>query len=150
MATAWIGTSGWSYKHVENGKFYPPKMSPAEYLPFFAQHFSTVEINYSYYQLPPRKTFESWQQKVPQGFLFAVKGSRYLTHMKKLKDPEEPLARLMDHAAGLGEKLGPILFQFPRQWRRNQERLEQFMDALKPYAPQRFAFEFRHASWLVP
>jgi uncharacterized protein YecE (DUF72 family) len=148
MATAWIGTSGWSYKHWENGKFYPPKMSPAEYLPFFAQHFSTVEINYSYYQLPPRKTFESWQQKVPQGFLFAVKGSRYLTHMKKLKEPEEPLERLLHNAGGLGQKLGPLLFQFPRRWKVNLDRLSEFMQALQAHPRHRYAFEFRHQSWL--
>src|SRR5207253_8318866 len=89
MASVLIGTSGWSYKHWENGNFYPPKLPPAEFLPFLAQHFTTVEINYSYYQLPPRKTFELWKRKSPPGFLFAVKASRYLTHMKKLKDPEE-------------------------------------------------------------
>src|SRR5690348_14631561 len=87
----WIGTSGWSYKHWENGTFYPPKLAAAEFLPFFTQHFATVEINYSYYQLPPRTTFEQWRGKVPRGFIFAVKASRYLTHMKKLNDPVEPL-----------------------------------------------------------
>src|SRR5207253_9788807 len=116
MATAWIGTSGWSYKHWENGKFYPPKMSPADYLPYYAQHFPTVEINYSYYQLPPRKTFELWLRKAPDGFLFAVKARRYLTHMKKLKDPEEPLQRLLHIASGPGKTFGPALFQFPRTW----------------------------------
>ena len=116
MAHVWIGTSGWSYKHWEKGKFYPPKLPAADYLPFFATHFSTVEINYSYYQLPPRKTFELWRRKAPPGFLFAVKASRYLTHMKKLKDPRNrwsgccttPRAR---------QELGPVLFQFPRQWK---------------------------------
>lgn len=149
MATAWIGTSGWSYKHWENGAFYPPKMPPGEHLEFFAQHFPTVEINYSYYQLPPRKTFELWNRKSPPGFLFAVKGSRYLTHMKKLKDPEEPLERLLHNAGGLGRKLGPVLFQFPRQWNIDLERLRQFFDALRAYPKHRYAFEFRNQSWLT-
>src|SRR5262245_59679119 len=114
-----IGTSGWSYRHWENGTFYPPELAPAEYLRFFAESFPTVEINYSYYQLPPRETFELWQRKVPSGFLFAVKASRYLTHMKKLKEPEEPLQRLLHNASGLGKTFGPVLFQFPRHWNRD-------------------------------
>src|ERR1041384_5288718 len=109
MASTWIGTSGWAYKHWGNGLFYPPKLSPAEYLSFFATNFPTVEINYSYYHLPPRATFELWQRKAPSGFLFAVKASRYLTHMKKLKDPVEPLARLLQNASGLGATFGPVL-----------------------------------------
>ena len=144
-----IGTSGWSYKHWENDRFYPPKMPSEEFLPFFASHFPTVEINYSYYQLPPRKTFETWRTKAPAGFLFAVKASRYLTHMKKLKDPEEPLSRLMGHAGGLGRKLGPVLFQFPRGWKANVDRLREFMEALRKHPRRRYAFEFRNQSWLT-
>jgi uncharacterized protein YecE (DUF72 family) len=117
-------------------------------LAFYAEHFSTVEVNFSFYRLPERSVFETWRKQTPEGFLFAVKGSRYLTHMKKLKEPEEPLARLMERASGLGEKLGPVLFQFPHTWRLNLERLAAFVRALEPYRPQRFAFEFRHQSWL--
>src|SRR5580765_4223103 len=145
---ALIGTSGWSYRHWGN-VFYPREVPARDHLAFFAQHFGTVEINYSYYQLPPRKTFELWRRKSPRQFLFAVKASRYLTHMKKLKDPEEPLERLMQHAAGLGRKLGPVLFQFPRQWKVNLERLDAFLLALEPYRRKRFTFEFRHQSWLT-
>jgi uncharacterized protein YecE (DUF72 family) len=145
----WIGTSGWVYRHWM-GDFYPPKLPGAEQLPFYAARFPTVEVNFSYYRLPERSVFETWREQTPRGFLFAVKGSRYLTHMKKLKDPEEPLERLMDRASGLGEKLGPILFQFPHTWRLNLERLERFIDALGRYRGRRFAFEFRHKSWLVP
>jgi uncharacterized protein YecE (DUF72 family) len=148
MPTVWIGTSGWSYKHWENGNFYPPKMPAAEFLPFFTEHFPTVEINYSYYQLPPRETFETWQRKVPSGFVFAVKASRYLTHMKKLKEPAEPLERLMRNASGLGKTLGPVLFQFPRRWKLNLPRLQEFMHALRAHRGHRYAFEFRHQSWL--
>jgi uncharacterized protein YecE (DUF72 family) len=149
MARAWIGTSGWSYKHWENGRFYPPQLPSADYLPFFAANFPTVEINYSYYQLPPRRTFELWQGKVPSGFLFSVKASRYLTHMKKLMEPAEPLERLLDHASGLGQSFGPVLFQFPRYWDLNLARLREFMQALRAHPPHRYAFEFRHSSWLT-
>jgi uncharacterized protein YecE (DUF72 family) len=148
MASALIGTSGWSYKHWQNGVFYPPRLAATLQLAFYAQHFSTVEINYSYYQLPPRSTFELWKRKSPSGFVFAAKASRYLTHMKKLKDPQEPLARLIEHAAGLGRKLGPLLFQFPRQWQLNLERLANFLVALKAHPRRRYAFEFRHKTWL--
>jgi uncharacterized protein YecE (DUF72 family) len=150
VATAWIGTSGWSYKHWENGKFYPPELRPPEYLAFLARSFPTVEINYSYYQLPPRKTFELWHRKAPPGFVFAVKASRYLTHMKKLKDPEEPLERLLGNASGLESNFGPLLFQFPRRWDLDLERLAAFFEALRKYPAHRYAFEFRHKSWLVP
>jgi uncharacterized protein YecE (DUF72 family) len=148
MATTWIGTSGWSYKHWEHGNFYPPKLAPGEYLRYFAGQFPTVEINYSYYQLPPRSTFELWQRKAPSGFLFAVKASRYLTHMKKLKDPAEPLSRLLGNASGLGKRFGPVLFQFPRRWDLDLQRLQEFMEALRAHPPHRYAFEFRHRSWL--
>ena len=149
MARAWIGTSGWSYKHWENGKFYPPKMPAAEFLPFFATQLPTVEINYSYYQLPSRNTFEAWRGKAPEGFLFAVKASRYLTHMKKLKDPAEPLERLVHNARGLGRAFGPVLFQFPRRWDVDLVRLGEFMQALRAHPAHRYAFEFRHQSWLT-
>jgi len=119
-------------------------------LPLYAARFPTVEINRSYYRLPDRAVFEGWRAQAPPGFLFAVKASRFLTHMKKLKDPEEPLERLMTAAQGLDEKLGPVLLQFPRQWRLNQERLDAFLPLLDAYRATRFAFEFRHDSWLVP
>jgi uncharacterized protein YecE (DUF72 family) len=150
VAYAWVGTSGWSYKHWENGRFYPPRLPAAEFLPHFAQDFATVEINYSYYRLPPRDTFEQWQLKVPTGFLFAVKASRYLTHMKKLKDPAEPLERLLHNAGGLGKTFGPVLFQFPRHWDLDLVRLRDFMQALQAHPGHRYAFEFRHRSWLTP
>jgi uncharacterized protein YecE (DUF72 family) len=148
MAHVWIGTSGWAYEHWENGMFYPPKLPPGDFLPFFTSHFQTVEINYSYYQLPPRKTFETWRRAVPHGFTFAVKASRYLTHMKKLKDPAEPLERFLHNAGGLGRTFGPVLFQFPARWNVNLARLQEFMTALRVHPAHRYAFEFRHKSWL--
>lgn len=149
MAQLWIGTSGWVYPHWL-GVFYPPKTPPGRMLPLYAARFPTVEINRSYYRLPARTVFEGWRAQSPPGFLFAVKASRFLTHMKKLKDPADPLERLLSAAQGLGEKLGPVLFQFPKQWRLNLERLDGFLPLLAEYRPTRFAFEFRHASWLVP
>ena len=149
MAQLWIGTSGWVYPHWL-GVLYPPKTPSGRMLPLYAARFPTVEINRSYYRLPDRAVFEGWRAQTPPGFLFAVKASRFLTHMKKLKDPEEPLERLMSAAAGLEEKLGPVLFQFPRQWRMNLDRLDGFLPLLDAYGPVRFAFEFRHQSWLVP
>ncbi|MBE9169191.1 DUF72 domain-containing protein [Pleurocapsales cyanobacterium LEGE 06147] len=145
-----IGTSGWVYKHWQD-IFYPPQLSRDCQLPFYAQHFSTVEVNFSFYRLPERSVFETWRKKTSPDFLFAVKGSRYLTHFKKLKDPAEPLERLMERAGGLQEKLGPILFQFPHTWSVNYERLQHFLEELlQTYPNRRYTFEFRHTSWLVP
>jgi uncharacterized protein YecE (DUF72 family) len=149
MPALCIGTSGWVYKHWM-GVFYPDKTPGEKLLPFYAERFRTVEVNFSYYRLPERSVFEAWRKQTPDDFLFAVKGSRYLTHMKKLKDPEQPLERLMQSAGGLQEKLGPILFQFPRWWSVNRERLRQFLETLGAYPGQRYAFEFRHRSWLAP
>jgi len=145
----WIGTSGWVYKHWHNGVFYPKDLPGDRQLAFYADNFSTVEVNNSFYRLPEREVFESWRDQTPKDFLFAVKGSRYLTHMKKLNEPEEPLQRLMDHASGLGKKLGPILFQFPPSWRVHIERLEPFLKLIKRRKGKRFAFEFRDKSWLT-
>lgn len=142
-----IGTSGWVYKHWQ-GVFYPLRLPADRQLPYYAERFDTVEINFSYYRLPERRAFENWAAQTPADFCCAVKGSRFLTHMKKLKDPEEPLERLMERARGLGDKLGPLLFQLPPNWSANLARFEGFMAALAPYRPQRFAVEFRHRSWL--
>lgn len=149
MAKLWIGTSGWVYRHWR-GIFYPTKLSGDRQLPFYAERFATVEVNFTFYRLPERSVFEAWRAQTPAGFRFAVKGSRYLTHMKKLNDPVEPLGRLMDRAQGLGEKLGPILFQFPHTWPADLPRLEKFLSALADYVPQRYAFEFRQESWRHP
>lgn len=149
MGKLQIGTSGWVYKHWMD-IFYPPHLPSDQQLSFYAQHFSTVEINFSFYRLPERSVFESWREQTPSKFLFAVKGSRYLTHMKKLKDPIEPLSRLMERASGSEEKLGPILFQFPHTWHINIERLQPFLELLQTYPQQRFTLEFRHQSWLIP
>lgn len=112
----------------------------------YARSFSSVEINNSFYHLPERETLEHWRDAVPRDFVFAVKASRYITHMKKLKDPLPSAARFFDRIAALGPKLGPILFQLPPRWKFNEERLHDFLRALSP--EHRYAFEFRDRRWL--
>jgi uncharacterized protein YecE (DUF72 family) len=143
----YIGTSGWHYGHWI-GPFYPEGMEPGDFLPFYACKLRSVEINNTFYQLPEPATLAEWCTVTPAGFVFACKASRYITHMKKLKDPEQTTRRFFDVVATLGEKLGPILFQLPPRWHVDGERLKQFLGLL----PQgfRFAFEFRDESWFTP
>jgi uncharacterized protein YecE (DUF72 family) len=148
MARLWIGTSGWVYKHWRKGVFYPGNLSQRDELGYYADVFDTVELNNSFYHLPKRATFAGWKGQTPSAFTFAVKASRYLTHMRKLQEPAEPLQRLITAARGLGPKLGPVLFQFPASWQSNPQRLSEFMQALGRYRSPRWAFEFRHKSWL--
>lgn len=143
----YIGTSGWSYRHWK-GIFYPPTLPANEWLAFYASRFSTVEVNSSFYRLPKRETFEIWRDRTPAGFTFAVKASRYITHLKKLKDVDDAWERFIENASGLGEKLGPILFQFPANWHANLERLAAFLAMLPDEF--RYVFEFRHESWFNP
>jgi uncharacterized protein YecE (DUF72 family) len=139
-----IGTSGWHYKHWL-GLFYPKNLPPREMLEFYAQHFDTVEINNSFYRLPAAATFEAWKQNSPPRFLFAVKGSRFTTHMKKLKDPVSSTEKFFDAVDHLGKKLGPILFQLPPRWRVNTQRLAEFLESIP--GGRRYVFEFRDESW---
>jgi uncharacterized protein YecE (DUF72 family) len=139
-----LGTSGWHYDYWK-GPFYPEGLPKEKFLQFYMGRFHTVEINNSFYQLPSKKTLEEWRDTVPSGFVFSVKGSRYITHMKKLKDPEGPVARFLGRMESLGERLGPILFQLPPHWKFNAERLKAFLEALPK--KHRYAFEFRDTSW---
>ncbi|HTA42914.1 MAG TPA: DUF72 domain-containing protein [Bryobacteraceae bacterium] len=139
-----IGTSGWHYDHWR-GPFYPPRMAASRMLGYYIGCFDTVELNNSFYRLPSKKALQDWRDETPRAFCFAVKGSRYLTHAKKLKDPEEGIARFFDRAEILGPKLGPVLFQLPPQWTVNAERLDQFLEALPE--GHRYAFEFRNETW---
>ncbi|MFN2530322.1 MAG: DUF72 domain-containing protein [Pyrinomonadaceae bacterium] len=141
-----IGTSGWHYKHWL-GLFYPEKFRPNQMLEFYAHHFNTVELNNSFYHLPRLTAFDNWHDSTPRGFVFAVKGSRFITHMKKLKDPESSTDKFFLGAERLQEKLGPILFQLPPHWKLNLQRLDEFLRSLPN--GHRYAFEFRDASWLV-
>ncbi len=142
-----IGTSGWHYKHWK-GNFYPSKIADREMLSSYLQHFDTVEINNSFYRLPTTEAVKAWVKQTPSDFLFSVKASRYITHNRKLREPEDSLVRFMDMVKGFGKKLGPILFQFPPSWGLNADRLEEFLAALP--SRRRYAFEFRNASWLTP
>lgn len=141
-----IGTSGWSYKHWR-GIFYPGDVKPAEYLTFYARHFPVSEINNSFYKLPTQDTVAKWVDSVPPGFLFCPKMSRYLSHLKKLHDPQEPLDRFFKVFGDVGEHLGPILIQLPANSRFKADVAEQFYEATDQYADFRFALEVRHPSW---
>src|SRR5262249_29890250 len=142
-----IGTSGYHYKHWV-GTFYPPKTPPARMLDYYARHFDTLELNNSFYRLPDSGAFASWREATPRNFVFAVKASRFITHNKKLKDPENALHNLLPRAQRLGKKLGPVLFQLPPQWRVNLARLEALLEVLP--GQHRYAFEFREPSWITP
>jgi uncharacterized protein YecE (DUF72 family) len=142
-----IGTSGWHYDHWR-GPFYPEDLSKDNFLSFYADRFQTVEINNSFYQLPTKGTLEKWRDGVQSGFVFAVKASRYITHMKKLKDPERTLSPFLEVIQVLKPKLGPILFQLPPRWGFNLERLKAFLDVLP--AGHKYAFELRNPSWHDP
>jgi uncharacterized protein YecE (DUF72 family) len=141
-----IGTSGWHYDHWK-GPFYPENISAEEMLGYYSGHFATVEINNSFYRLPKKATFKLWKETVSPDFVFALKGSRYITHMKKLKDPSAGVPLLLESAGFLREKLGPLLFQLPPRWRINLERLDAFLQFLP--RDFRYAFEFRDPSWFT-
>jgi uncharacterized protein YecE (DUF72 family) len=142
-----IGTSGWSYKHWK-GPFYPKSIKEKELLAYYADHFHAVEINNSFYRLPEEKTLRNWMDNVSSDFIFCVKASRYITHLKKLKDVEESLNLFLKRVETLKNKLGPILFQLPPRWRFNQERFFDFLEMLPDH--HRYAFEFRDQSWHNP
>src|SRR4051794_38770598 len=110
--TVLIGTSGWSYADWR-GVLYPPGVPQRLWLETYTHRFPTVESNNAFYRLPSQETFAAWRDRTPEGFVVAVKASRFLTHIKRLRDPEEPVRRLMSHAAGLGPRLGPVLLQLP-------------------------------------
>jgi uncharacterized protein YecE (DUF72 family) len=143
-AAARVGCSGWQYKHWR-GDFYPPDVPQSRWFEHYAGMFDTVEINNSFYRLPEASTFASWAKRAPVRFLFAVKASRFLTHMKKLKDPEEPIDRLFGRMRALGRHLGPVLYQLPPGWKLDRDRLEHFLQALPRGI--RHVIEFREPSW---
>jgi uncharacterized protein YecE (DUF72 family) len=144
LGRARVGCSGWQYKHWR-GEFYPPRLPQTQWLEYYAARFDTVEINNSFYRLPERANFAAWARRTPPRFVFAVKASRFLTHMKKLKDPREPLTRLFGRMRGLGLHLGPVLYQLPPGFHVDLERLRAFA-ALLPRGV-RHVIEFRDPSW---
>jgi uncharacterized protein YecE (DUF72 family) len=140
----YIGTSGWHYKHWK-GTFYPADIKAAGQFAEYLRHFSSVEINNSFYRLPSPETFSTWRKTTPPDFTFAVKGSRFITHMKKLNLDKQGISKFFKSTSKLKEKLGVILFQLPPRWKVNIERLQSFIKVLpKRY---RYAFEFREHSW---
>lgn len=139
-----IGTSGFHYQHWKE-RFYPRDLPARVWLAFYARTFDTVEINNSFYRLPEAAQFAAWAAQVPEGFVFAVKASRFLTHVKRLREPEEPLARFFERAGALGPKLGPVLYQLPPSLPKDIERLCAFLAALP--RDRQHAVEFRHPSW---
>jgi uncharacterized protein YecE (DUF72 family) len=154
MTKFFIGTSGFSYSHWK-GDFYPQNLPASKFFDYYLTQFNTVEINSSFYHLPKKATFKNWYQKTrqlagkaPKEFSFAVKASRFITHVKKLKDCQEPLKRLFDACSALKEKLAVVLFQMPPSLRINQSKLNQFLSII----PQKIktTFEFRHPSWFCP
>ena len=142
-----IGCSGWQYRHWR-GDFYPADLPTSGWLARYTRAFDTVELNNSFYRLPSPEAFRRWREATPRGFLFAVKASRYLTHMKKLKDPEEPLGRFFDAARELGPKLGPVLYQLPPRWPADLGRLRAFLGVLPRGVGH--VMEFRDPSWYAP
>jgi uncharacterized protein YecE (DUF72 family) len=139
-----VGCSGWQYRHWA-GDFYPGELATSRWFAHYALTFDTVEINNSFYRLPPPATFVKWREQSPKHFLYAVKASRFLTHMKKLKDPEDPLFRFFENATQLGPHLGPVLYQLPPNFPINLERFEIFLRALP--RGYRHTVEFRDTSW---
>jgi uncharacterized protein YecE (DUF72 family) len=140
----YIGTSGWNYRHWK-GPFYPEEVKQEEMLDHYVRQFNSVELNNSFYKLPDRENFIKWRKSVPDDFIISMKANRFITHMKKLKDPQETLKEQLTNMQGLGQKLGPLLFQLPPLWNANTERLVEFLLALP--RKFRYAFEFRHPSW---
>jgi uncharacterized protein YecE (DUF72 family) len=139
------GTSGWQYRDWR-GVLYPPGVAQSRWLEYYATHYGTVENNATFYRLPARETFASWRAKTPTGFVMAVKASRYLTHIRRLRDPAEPVERLMRAAAGLGDRLGPVLLQLPPNMPADPGALDACLREFSRYRA-RVAAEFRHETW---
>jgi uncharacterized protein YecE (DUF72 family) len=142
---AYIGTSGWNYKSWRED-FYrdaPQK----QWLRFCAERFTAIEVNGTFYRLQPQSTFEKWRDETPEGFPFAIKGHRYVTHNKKLIDAEEPVIRCRDAASPLGKQLAAVVWQLPAAFKKNIERLEMFLQTLRQWKGTRHAIEFRHKTW---
>jgi uncharacterized protein YecE (DUF72 family) len=148
-----IGTSGYSYSHWQE-IFYPEDVKQSKWLEFYGQHFNTVELNVTFYRLPQEAAFKGWYRRTPRDFLFVVKGSRFITHVKKLKECEEPLGLLFSRCKLFREKLGAILWQLPPSLKADTKKLENFLEQIKIQTQNsdsklRLAFEFRHQSWFT-
>ena len=144
--TVLLGTSGWQYDSWR-GRFYPEEVAKARWLEYYAARFATVESNAAFYRLPEYRTFTDWAARTPDDFVVAVKASRYLTHVRRLREPEEPVHRLAERLDGLGEKCGPVLLQLPPTLRIDLDALDATLRAFP--AGRRVAVEPRHPSWFV-
>jgi uncharacterized protein YecE (DUF72 family) len=161
----YIGTSGWTYSDWI-GKFYPSNLPSNKRLVFYSKYFKTVEVNYSFYHLPRVSTYQKWFEKTPKDFIFAIKASRFITHIKRLQNVDDAWKQFLENTLVLKEKLGPILFQFPPSFKADKEnlqRLKSFLKLLSDYSlptthyplnslptthyPLKYAFEFRHQTW---
>ena len=142
--TVFLGTSGWQYRDWK-GTFYPPEVPQRRWLAHYAERFATVELNNSFYRLPPRERFAAWAAGTPEDFVVCPKVSRYLSHIRRLREPAEPVARFLDAAEGLGAKLGPALLQLPPNFRADLDRLDATLRAFAGRVP--VAVELRHPSW---
>ena len=145
MSELRVGTSGFHYRHWR-GTFYPQALRTRDWFGFYAEQFDTVEINNSFYRLPPEETVRSWREQAPDGFLYCMKFSRYGSHMKKLSDPEGPISLFLERATILEDRLGPILVQLPPGWHADPQRLDEFLDAAP--SEHRWAIELRDRDWL--
>ena len=147
--TVHVGTSGWQYRHWRE-RFYPSGVPQKAWLEFYAERFATVESNNAFYRLPEPKTFAAWAQRTPDDFVFTVKVSRYLTHIRRLREPAEPVARFVEHARHLGDKLGPVLLQLPPNLKLASDDLAETLKRFAREEPRvRVAVEFRHDSWFI-
>ncbi|MGZ6291757.1 MAG: DUF72 domain-containing protein [Syntrophales bacterium] len=142
----YIGTSGWNYEHWRD-IFYPASFARSAWLQFYAQNFATVEVNATFYRLPKPETFENWRRATPEGFIWAVKANRFITHIKRLQDAGEALGKFFGTASTLKEKFGPVLFQLPPGLTFDDETLDEFCKNLEKYNHPS-ALEVRHESWL--
>lgn len=148
MAKFYIGTSGWAYKDWGK-KFFPKGLPVSEHLSYLAKHFNTVEINASFYRLQPSKNYQRWRQATPKDFIFSVKVSRYITHIKRMKVVSRPWLQFFKETLQLKQKQGPFLFQFPAFFTGKPDqvnRIDQFLKKYRKDKKNRMAFEFRHAN----
>ena len=144
MTVSWIGTSGYVYPHWRRGVFYPAGLRQREELTWYAARFHTVELNNPFYRVPTPEVFDRWRLAVPDGFRFAVKANREITHFRRLRDCAEPVRQFLERASRLGDKLGPILFQLPPTLHSDPALLRDFLAVLPT---GRWVVEFRHPSW---
>ncbi len=146
MTKVFIGTSGYNYKHWQ-GKFYPQNLPQRQWLEFYAKHFNTVELNVTFYRLPYENVFKGWYNRTPKNFKFVIKGSRFITHIKRLKDCEDAVELFFKRACYLKDKLAGVLWQMPPSFDYDFGRIRNFLALLKNWPQYLYSFEFRHKSW---